>query len=89
MKQLNMTSSYTIHTAIPPKLGICTVTPSEGVFMQDKFSVKCSGFSDNSDPLTYMFYMHPGIDTTCIHGETVDRYILIAMFNILKMLKKY
>ena len=67
-----MSSAYTIHTAKPPKLGKCTVTPTQGVFMQDKFSVKCSGFSDNSDPLTYMFYLDPGNDTTSIHGETAE-----------------
>ena len=64
-----MNSSYTIHTAKPPKLGKCNVTPAEGIFMEDKFSVNCSGFSDNSDPLTYMFYLDPGNDTTSIHGE--------------------
>ena len=45
--------------------------PTEGVFLQDMFSVNCSGFGDKSNPLTYMFYMDPGNDSTSKHGETI------------------
>ena len=68
-------SSYIVHTANPPTLGKCNVNPAEGVFLQDTFSVNCSAFSDKSNPLTYMFYLDPGNDTTSIHGETVERNI--------------
>ena len=66
-------SSYIVRTATPPKLGKCDVNPTEGVFLQDKFSVNCSGFGDNSAPLTYMFYIDPGNNTASIHGEIVKR----------------
>ena len=68
-------SSYIIDTAKPPKLGKCNVNPTEGVFLQDMFSVNCSGFRDKSNPLTYMFYMDPGHDTTSIHGEPDEHNI--------------
>ena len=70
MEQLILNSSYTIHTA---KLRECQVTPAEGVFLRDMFSVNCSLFSDTSTPLTYMFYMDPGHDMISINGETITR----------------
>ena len=62
-------SFYIIHMASPPKLGKCHVKPTKGIFLKDAFSVKCSGFSSESKPLTYIFYMDPGNDTTNAHGE--------------------
>ena len=72
MDRLLWNSSYIVRTASPPKLGKCAVKPTEGVFLQDKFSVNCSGFGDKSTPLTYMFYIDPGNDTPSKHGENVN-----------------
>ena len=55
-----LNTSYALHTATPPTLGTCSVTPTRGIFMQDKFAVNCSGFRDPSPPLTYTFYVDPG-----------------------------
>ena len=72
---LRWNSSYIVRTASPPTLGKCDVEPTEGVFLQDMFSVNCSGFGDKSNPLTYMFYMDPGNESTSKHGEAVEDII--------------
>ncbi|KAI0237980.1 hypothetical protein LSAT2_011410 [Lamellibrachia satsuma] len=60
--------SKPLHMATPPTLGTCFVTPTKGVFLQDKFAVNCSGFIDLIPPLTYMFYLDPKEYTTSPHG---------------------
>ena len=76
MKHFRWNASYNILTANPPTVGKCDVKPPEGIFLQDMFSVNCSGFSDKSNPLSYMFYLDPGKDTTNINGEHVERYLV-------------
>ena len=82
MEHLRWHSYYVIVTANLPMLGKCDVEPTEGIFLQDVFSVNCSGFSSESNPLTYMFYMDPGNDTISTHGETditwKERYIMFT-----------
>ncbi|KAI0235475.1 hypothetical protein LSAT2_013999, partial [Lamellibrachia satsuma] len=68
VENLKLNTSRILQMATPPTLGTCFVAPAEGVFLQDMFSVNCSGFDDPTALLTYMFYMDPGEYTTNIHG---------------------
>ena len=68
-QNLALNTSRIVQMATPPTLGTCIVTPTEGIFMQDMFSVNCSWFYDPTAPLTYMFYMDPDEYTTTVHGE--------------------
>ena len=65
------TLSYPLPTSSPRKLGTCTVKPSEGIALQDKFAVNCSGFSSKYLPLTYIFYLDPGKCASSKHGELI------------------
>lgn len=40
----------------PPTGGSCTVSPTDGIAFTTTFSVTCSGFTDEHNPLSYRFY---------------------------------
>ena len=43
-----------------PKNGKCTVKPAEGVPLEPKFTLNCSGFIDTETPLQYEFFYSKG-----------------------------
>ena len=52
-------AEYNIVTNIPPKGGMCDVTPKTGEELDTIFTFSCSGWQDEHQPLTYeMFYSH-------------------------------
>ena len=63
--------SYVLHTASPPERGNCTVIPSRGVVLQDLFTIRCSGFNDQGTPLTYLFFIDPGMYPVNENGDYV------------------
>lgn len=81
-QNLKLNTSRILQMATPPTLGTCFVAPAEGVFLQDMFSVNCSGFDDPTALLTYMFYMDPGEYTTNIHGELGILFLKMSYFHI-------
>ena len=76
---------YVLQMASPPKLGKCQVIPSEGISMEDLFSVKCSAFSSAVTVLIYSFYLDPEQYATNTHGELINIseffYILIELIS--------
>jgi len=73
---------HVLQMATPPKLGKCQVTPSEGISLQDLFSVKCSAFSSVVTVLIYSFYLDPGEYATNTHGELIklSEFVLFLLY---------
>ncbi|KAG8452320.1 hypothetical protein GDO86_004215 [Hymenochirus boettgeri] len=47
------TNEYSFYVNSPPGAGRCFIEPSEGIALQTKFRIGCSGFKDVNQPLTY------------------------------------
>ncbi|KAG8451794.1 hypothetical protein GDO86_003840, partial [Hymenochirus boettgeri] len=47
------TNEYSFYVNSPPGTGRCFIEPSEGIALQTKFRIGCSGFKDVNQPLTY------------------------------------
>ena len=49
-------AQYSVITDMPPSGGSCVVSPSEGVVIETKFLISCTGWKDEDSPLWYEFF---------------------------------
>eukprot|EP00466_Bigelowiella_natans_P010007 jgi/Bigna1/80040/fgenesh1_pg.67_\ len=56
-------ASITIKTNAPPRLGICSATPSSGLALDTLFHFECSGWEDEDIPLRYRYEQVQGWKT--------------------------
>ena len=56
-KNSNVSSRYSVLTNMPPKGGSCIVSPSEGIVIETKFRINCTGWEDEDGPLWYEFFL--------------------------------
>ena len=48
-------SAHDISTASPPTNGTCSITPSNGTSLKTNFTLSCSDWKSDSNPLSYRF----------------------------------
>ncbi|XP_070538878.1 polycystin-1-like protein 2 isoform X2 [Ptychodera flava] len=66
-------AEYTFTVNEPPSLGRCLTSPTEGVVLQTKFTISCTGFSDVNTPLKYEFRAVTGEEHIAPDSEGLSR----------------
>ena len=63
-------SAYNISTASLPSEGECSIKPASGISLETNFTLSCSGWKSNSEPLTYHFeyQLNNGLNSVIYHG---------------------
>ena len=63
-------SAYSISTTLPPIGGECSIKPTSGISLETNFTLSCSGWKSDSEPLSYQFQyqLYNGLNSVIYHG---------------------
>ena len=63
-------SAYNFSTSSPPSGGVCTIDPTLGISLGTNFTLSCSSWKSDSEPLSYLFQyqLSNGLNSVIYHG---------------------
>lgn len=63
-------SAYDMPTASLPSGGECSIEPPVGISLETNFTLSCSGWKSDSEPLSYQFQyqLYNGLNSVIYHG---------------------
>jgi len=74
MTFLGVVAELNIKMNSPPHSGNCSISPTNGVYLETAFNIQCDGFMDENVPLQYSFYAATGDSS----GTDLDNLLLLA-----------
>ena len=62
--------TYSFSTSLHPSGGLCTIFPASGISLETNFTLSCSGWKSDSEPLSYQFQyrLANGLNNVIYHG---------------------